>query len=138
MHLIKAKNQLTETGQAPISQPSPFIVGTRQHFRWLHGIIKVVLLLNLIDAIFTLFWVKAGLATEANVLLQRTVNEHPIAFVTIKLTLVSLGSLLLWKRRDHPLAVVGSFVVFLVYYYLLLYHLKYFSFIIRLILNRPE
>jgi hypothetical protein len=136
MHLIEAQNQITETEQATTSQSSPFIVGTQQHFRWLHGIIKIVLLLNLMDAIFTLFWVKAGLATEANILLQSTVDEHPVAFVTIKLTLVSLGSLLLWKRRDHPLAVVGSFVVFLVYYYLLLYHLQYFSFIIRLILNR--
>ena len=137
MDLIEAKGQVSDTEQAPTSQSSQFIVGTPQHFSWLHGIVQIVLLLNLMDAIFTLFWVKAGLAVESNILLQSTVNEHPVAFMMIKTTLVSLGSLLLWKRRYHPLAVVGLFVVFLVYYYLLLYHLQFSSFIIRLILNRP-
>ena len=33
------------------------------------------------------------------------VNEHAVAFVVAKTTVVALGSLLLWKRRYHPLAV---------------------------------
>lgn len=118
-------------------QPSQFSVGTRQHFRWLHGLVQVVLLLNLLDAIFTLFWVKAGLAVEANVLLKSAVEDHPVAFVMIKISLVSLGSLLLWKRRHHALAVVGLFVVFLVYYYILLHHLRFASLIIRLLFKAP-
>lgn len=134
--MIEAKRQVSETAQAPTS-PSQFSVGTQQHFRWLLGLVKVVLLLNLLDAIFTLFWVEAGLAVEANVLLQTAVEEHPVAFVMIKISLVSLGSLLLWKRRQHALAVVGLFVIFLVYYYLLLYHLRFASFIIRFILKSP-
>jgi hypothetical protein len=35
-------------------------------FRWLHGIVKTVLVLNLLDAIFTLVWVRFGYAREAN------------------------------------------------------------------------
>ena len=133
--MSETKHRISKTETASTLQPPQFTIGTAQHFRWLHNIVKVVLLLNLVDAIFTLFWVKTGLAVEANVLLRTPVEEHPLAFVLIKITLVSLGSLLLWKRRHHALAVVGLFVVFLVYYAVLLYHLRFASFIIRYIIQ---
>ena len=44
------------------------VAGPRQ-LRWLEWIIVAVIFLNLADAIFTQAWVRAGLATEANVLL---------------------------------------------------------------------
>lgn len=133
--MIETKSQIAAPEIAPISQPHQLTIGTAQHFRWLHNIVKVVLLLNLLDAIFTLFWVETGLAVEANVLLQTPIEEHPLAFVLIKISLVSLGSLILWKRRHHTLAVVGLFGVFLVYYTILLYHLRFAGFIIRYILK---
>jgi hypothetical protein len=102
-------------------------LGTTQHFRWLKGIVKWVLVLNLCDAIFTLVWVRWGLAREANTLLDELVNEHAVAFVATKLGLVSLGSWLLWQRRDRPLAVIAIFVAFVLYYLVLLYHVQYAS-----------
>jgi len=106
-------------------------VGTPQQFRWLDGIVKTVLVMNLLDAIFTLVWVRAGLAREANVLMRDLVNEHAVLFVVAKLSLVSLGSLILWQRRAHAGAVVAIFVIFLVYYFVLLYHLQYSSLLVR-------
>lgn len=44
-------------------------IGNVQQFQWLDGIIKTVIVLNLIDALFTLFWAHAGLAKEANIVL---------------------------------------------------------------------
>lgn len=108
-------------------------IGTPAHFRWLNGILKAVIVLNLADALLTLFWVRAGLATEANPLLSTIVAEHAVLFVLGKLSLVSLGSYLLWNRRDHPLAVVGIFAVFLTYYGVLLFHLHYASNLIALL-----
>jgi len=102
-------------------------VGTPQHFGWLHGIVKTVLVLNLLDAIFTLAWVRAGLATEANDLIDELVNEHAIAFVLVKLTLVGLGSWLLWNRRDRPIAVIAIFAAFLAYYWVVVIHIQYAS-----------
>jgi hypothetical protein len=107
-------------------------VGTPEQIGWLTGIVKAVLVLNLLDAIFTLTWVRAGLATEANALMSDLVDHHPVAFVATKLGLVSLGSLLLWWNRTNPVAVVSIFAAFLVYYAVLLYHLQYMS---TLILN---
>lgn len=94
---------------------------------WLDGLVKAVIVLNLLDLFFTLVWVGSGHAEEANVLLHTLVREHPIAFVATKISLVSLGSFLLWTRRAHPLAVIGIVLIFLVYYVILLYHLRFTS-----------
>lgn len=100
-------------------------IGTPEQFQWLHGIVKSVLVLNLIDAVLTLFWVQAGLAVEANTLIDELVNEHAVLFVAVKLSLVAMGSWLLWNRRSSPVAVVGIFMAFMTYYWVLLYHLQY-------------
>jgi len=106
-------------------------IGTPQQVRWLDGIVKTVLVLNLLDAVFTLVWVRAGLAREANALMRDLVNEHAVLFVVVKLGLVSLGSLVLWRRRTHAAAVVAIFVAFLAYYFILLHHLQYSSLLVR-------
>ena len=114
----------------PRPTPSPRI-GTAEHFRWLHGIVAVTLVLNLVDAILTLFWVGAGFAREANPLMRDLVVHHPVYFAVAKLGLVGLGSLLLWWLRDRPLAVIGIFAAFAVYYLILLHHLRFLSLLVR-------
>ena len=102
-------------------------VGTPQHFRWLSGIVKWVLVLNLIDAVLTLLWVRLGLAAESNTLIDELVRDNAVVFVAVKLSLVGLGSWLLWNRRQSPLAVVGIFLVFVTYYGIVAYHVQYAS-----------
>ena len=114
--------------------PSDSRIGTPEQFRWLLGIVKVILALNLLDAIFTLIWINAGLAREANPLLAEIVRDHPVGFLVVKLGLVMGGSWLLWRYRFRPLAVVGIFVAFLVYYLLLLYHIGYLSLVVGTLL----
>ncbi|MBM4342198.1 MAG: hypothetical protein FJ100_02340 [Deltaproteobacteria bacterium] len=101
-------------------------VGTPQHYHWLRGIVACVLVLNGIDAVMTVVWIQSGLAVEANPLVAELVHTRPVAFAGGKLLLVSLGSWLLWRRRREPLAVVGIFAAFLVYYWILLVHLRAF------------
>lgn len=101
--------------------------GTGQQFPLLLGVVKAILVLNLLDAIFTLWWVGVGVAVEANTLLRDLVTDNPLGFVLAKLGLVSLGSVLLWRQRQHPLAVFAIFGAFALYYLILLYHLHYSS-----------
>ena len=110
-------------------------IGTPEQYRWLKGIVKWLLVLNLIDAVLTLYWVRAGLAVEANTLMDELVNDHAIAFVLVKLGLVGGGSWLLWRRRESAVAVVAIFVVFVVYYAILLHHLRYASGLVRYLLG---
>jgi hypothetical protein len=105
-------------------------IGTAEHFRWLHGVVQVVLVLNLLDATFTILWVAAGLAREANPLFEELVRRDPVTFATAKLVLVALGSLLLWRLRHRPLAVIAIFVSFLAYYLILLYHVRFLGLLV--------
>jgi hypothetical protein len=115
-----------------MSSTSPDLskIGTPEQFGWLLNIVKVILGLNLLDAMFTLTWVNAGLAREANPFLSEIVVDHPVVFLIIKLGLVAFGSLLLWHYRFRPLAVIGIFTAFLVYYLLFLYHIGFLSLVI--------
>lgn len=114
-----------------ITSSNHFAVGTNEQFRWLNGIVKAVLVFNLLDALFTLIWVRTGHAIEANALMRNLVNDHAMGFMLAKLGIVGLGSLLLWRTRRRPLAVVSIFVAFLAYYLVLVYHIEYSSFIVR-------
>ena len=126
---------LTASNREPASDPgvpdgSPaggFEIGTPAQFEWLGTIVKTVVVLNLIDALMTLWWVRTGFATEANPLMREVLDDHAVAFVVCKLLLVSLGTLLLWWRRDRPLAVIGIFTIFLAYYGILLFHVGFAS-----------
>jgi hypothetical protein len=120
---------------SPSEHPRSPSIGTSEHFGWLQGIVKAVLVLNLLDALFTLVWVRSGLAREANPLIEQLVNEHAVGFVVVKLALVGLGSWLLWNRRGQPGAVIAIFTAFFVYYLVLLYHLQYASGLLRQLLG---
>lgn len=113
------------------STPSRFQVGTPEHFRWLHGIVKTVLVLNLLDAIFTLVWVRFGFAREANLMIDRLVDHHAVGFFAVKLGLVGMGSWLLWQYRNHATAVIAIFIAFLTYYLVLLYHVQHAATLVR-------
>ena len=117
-----------------ISDKPGLQVGTETHFRWLNGIVKAVVVMNLIDAVLTLLWVRTGFATEANPLLSQIVEEHAFLFVMGKLVLVFLATAMLWRHRQEPLAVVGIFAAFLVYYAVLVYHLSFASILLRQLL----
>lgn len=90
--------------------------------RWLRLLVLAVVLLNLLDAVFTLVWVHTGVATEANALLAAALDYSTIAFMLAKLSVVSAGVLVLWKYRRRRLSVAGLTLVFVIYNALLIYH----------------
>lgn len=102
----------------------PEKIGTEQHFVWLKGIVAAVIILNAIDAILTIIWIWLDKAIEANPLMANLVHNDPVLFVVVKMALVGLGTFFLWRMRRHKFAVITIFGVFLVYYWLLLYHLR--------------
>jgi hypothetical protein len=99
-------------------------IGTLEHFQWLERIVAAILVLNIIDAIFTIYWVSSRQAREANPFMAPLIEAHPVLFVGIKCGLVFGGTWLLWRNRKRKLAVVSIFTAFLVYYFVLLYHLN--------------
>jgi len=102
-------------------------IGTGEHVRWLYGIAKGLLVLNLLDGVFTLIWVQHFGAGELNIMLSDLVQSSALLFMLVKLTLVSLGTLFLWRNRSNSLAVIALFLAFFSYYLVLLFHLQYSS-----------
>ena len=100
-------------------------VGTSQQIRWVRPIVYSVLILNLLDLAFTVFSTSIGLAREKNPLLEGILANSLLLFVSTKVTLVGLGCWILLRYQNHPLSVVGIFATFLVYYWLLLHHVRH-------------
>ncbi len=77
--------------------------------------LRLIVLLNLLDALYTTFWVVKGLAVEANPLMAGALMLSPQLFVLSKLALVSLSVYVLWTLREVPAARLASVPVALIY-----------------------
>ncbi|MGW8268221.1 MAG: DUF5658 family protein [Longimicrobiales bacterium] len=86
--------------------------------------------MNLLDGVFTVFWVESLQAQELNFMMRDLVHTSALSFMVVKLTLVSLGTLFLWRYRSNALAVISLFLAFFSYYWVLLIHLEYSSFVL--------
>ena len=102
-------------------------IGTERHYGWLKGVVIALLVLNLFDGAFTIYWIFSGMATEANPFMAELINRSPVLFIVGKLALVFLGSYLLWHQRRRAMSVVALFLVFMIYYFVLIYHLQAFD-----------
>ena len=83
-----------------------------------------VIILNLVDAMFTLVYIKMGMATEGNPLMGQALSHSPVGFMACKLALVSGGVLLLWRLRHRKSAMTGLFATTAAYTCLFAYHLS--------------
>jgi hypothetical protein len=93
------------------------------HPKMLERCASAVLVLNLLDAILTLFVVTARLAVEANPLMETALSQSPLAFMAVKLSLVSLGILFLYRMRQHRFAAIAILGSLVVYGSVVVYHL---------------
>jgi len=75
----------------------------------------VLLVFNVMDALFTLGWIDAGLASEANPLMETALSHGAEFFIGSKLALVSLGSAILWRHAGLPLARLAALPVLVLY-----------------------
>jgi hypothetical protein len=92
-------------------------------FRPLFLVASALLILNLVDAIFTLMWITAGVANEGNPIMDQALSGGPVGFMVVKLSLVSLGVALLWRLRHRRAAAVAMIASATAYGSLCLYHL---------------
>jgi len=83
-----------------------------------------LLVMNLLDGIFTLTAVHAGAAAEANPLMRLPLHLGAVWFIIAKTGLVSAGVLLLWRARERLLAHAGLIALTLVYAAVVAYHLS--------------
>jgi hypothetical protein len=68
-----------------------------------NGII-LLMIFNVIDALYTLAWIQNGLAVEANPIMDSALSIGPGTFILVKVLMVSLGLTLLWRLRETTFA----------------------------------
>ena len=77
--------------------------------------VVVLLLLNLIDAVVTIFWVRNGLAPEANGLMASLLDIGDFPFLLVKLGMGAATALVLLRGADKKLARYGVVIALTAY-----------------------
>ena len=89
----------------------------------------LLLVLNLVDGLFTLTFLQLEVAEELNPLMRVAYEHSPLAFMAVKVTIVSLGLTLLCLHRSMRIsqraiqAGAGLYAVIDVYHLAFLTHL---------------
>lgn len=86
--------------------------------------LRWTLVLNGFDAAFTLLFVGAGLASEANPLMAELIDRSPMTFMLGKIVLVSLCVGLLWRLRHHRSTRSAALLAFIAYSAVMAQHLR--------------
>ena len=77
--------------------------------------LRLILLLNLLDALYTSYWMGLGWMSEANPLMAHAFERGPGLFLLSKLMLVSLSVWVLWQHRDRQLARLSAIPLGMLY-----------------------
>ncbi len=87
-------------------------------------ILKLLVILNMVDAIFTLWYLNLGVAEEANPILSYYYAIHPCFFVLVKNILFSGSIYILYRRLlSHRLAPMLVTTITALYGLVIVYHL---------------
>ena len=84
----------------------------------------LLILGNLLDALFTFTFLQMDLVSEANPLMAWAYQGSPLAFMLLKLSCVQLGVLLLWAQRHVPAAQVAIRAAAGLYLAVVAYHVS--------------
>ena len=85
--------------------------------------LKILLVMNLGDAIFTSVWVINGLAIESNPFMATLLESNPGLFIITKIFLVTLCIFLLWRLRSNKMSKILIIPIFILYAYINFVHI---------------
>ncbi len=84
--------------------------------------VSFIILFNILDAILTLFWIDLGIAKESNPLMEYALDHGTYIFLFVKIALVSLGCLLLYRYRDKIFSRLAAVIALACYSSIVFYH----------------
>ncbi|MBX7170262.1 MAG: DUF5658 family protein [Pyrinomonadaceae bacterium] len=75
----------------------------------------LLFLLNLLDALLTIYWVRNGFASEGNHLMASLLDLGDLPFLAVKIAIGALTAFVLWRWKHSPLAKYGLALALMVY-----------------------
>ena len=86
--------------------------------------IFIIFFLSILDAVFTLIWIKSGLAIEANPLLGRLLEHGDAPFILTKVALTGCGCAFLgWTKAKSRFSKASIVCLLILYSGLTVYHI---------------
>lgn len=82
----------------------------------------LLFVLNLLDALLTIVWVRSGVATEGNHLMASLLDIGNLPFLGVKIGIGLVTTVVLVKSRHHPWARYGLSIALAVYLGLMVVH----------------
>ncbi|HRH44927.1 MAG TPA: DUF5658 family protein [Pyrinomonadaceae bacterium] len=82
----------------------------------------LLFLLNLLDALLTIFWVRNGFASEGNHLMATLLDLGNTPFLLVKVAIGAVTAFVLWRWKDLPLAKYALALALMVYIGLMAVH----------------
>jgi Domain of unknown function (DUF5658) len=79
--------------------------------------------LNLLDALLTIIWVRAGVATEGNQLMAGLLDIGNWPFLCVKIAIGSFAAVVLYCAANRPLARYGMIFALAIYLGLMAIHI---------------
>lgn len=87
----------------------------------------VLLVLNLLDGLFTLTWVELNIGWEANPLMRAALEGSPVIFMAAKMVLVQVGTWLLATHSDSKAARAALAGGCILYSGIAMWHLSFLA-----------
>lgn len=83
----------------------------------------LLFVLNLLDALLTIVWVRAGVATEGNQLMARLLDIGNGPFLGVKIAIGAVAAVVLYRWGNRRLARCGLVIALAVYLGLMAIHI---------------
>ncbi|MBK25073.1 MAG: hypothetical protein CME70_19400 [Halobacteriovorax sp.] len=91
--------------------------------------ICIIFLFNIFDAFLTLAWVETGLAHETNPIMAYVLEIGPNVFLTIKISIVTLGLIILWFTKQYAWVRPITLGLLALYSYIVGIHLHFIQYL---------
>ena len=75
----------------------------------------LLFILNFLDAVLTIYWVRNGFATEGNYLMATLLDIGNLPFLGVKIAMGAVAAVVLWRWRDLKLAKYGLGLALAIY-----------------------
>jgi hypothetical protein len=87
-------------------------------------LLSSIIVLCLLDAIFTILWLSTGLAIESNPFMGLLIDESHLLFVVVKMALTYMSVFILYKYRYIRKVLITSKILAILYLIIIIYHLS--------------
>ncbi|RMF99585.1 MAG: hypothetical protein D6735_15075 [Acidobacteria bacterium] len=82
----------------------------------------LLFILNLMDTLLTIFWIRQEIAPEANRLMGLLIEAGELKFLFVKLAIGLIASIILWRWEKLKLARYGLLLALTIYLFVIVIH----------------